>query len=43
MLHSPKLTLIDRRGRIRGYYDGTDPEAVARLRDAAVRLAGEAP
>jgi cytochrome oxidase Cu insertion factor (SCO1/SenC/PrrC family) len=43
VLHSPKLTLIDRRGRIRGYYDGTDPEAVARLRDAAGRLAGEAP
>jgi cytochrome oxidase Cu insertion factor (SCO1/SenC/PrrC family) len=39
VLHSPKLTLIDRRGTIRGYFDGTDPEAVGRLRDAAVRLA----
>jgi cytochrome oxidase Cu insertion factor (SCO1/SenC/PrrC family) len=43
VLHSPKLTLIDRRGRIRGYFDGTDPAAVGRLRDAAVRLAREAP
>jgi cytochrome oxidase Cu insertion factor (SCO1/SenC/PrrC family) len=39
VLHSPKLTLIDREGRIRGYFDGTDPAAVGRLRDAAVRLA----
>jgi cytochrome oxidase Cu insertion factor (SCO1/SenC/PrrC family) len=39
VLHSPKLTLIDRRGRIRGYFDGTDPAAVGRLRDAAGRLA----
>ena len=39
MLHSAKLTLIDRLGRIRGYFDGTDPEAVGRLRAAAERLA----
>jgi cytochrome oxidase Cu insertion factor (SCO1/SenC/PrrC family) len=43
VLHSPKLTLIDRRGIIRGYFDGTDPAAVGRLRDAAVRLTREAP
>jgi cytochrome oxidase Cu insertion factor (SCO1/SenC/PrrC family) len=41
--HSTKLVLVDRRGRIRGYFDGTDPQAVGRLRDAAVRLAREAP
>ena len=40
VLHSPKLTLIDRRGNIRGFYDGTDAAAVDRLRDAARRLAG---
>ena len=35
VLHSSHLTLVDRRGRIRGYYDGTDPTAVTRLlRDA---------
>jgi protein SCO1/2 len=43
MLHSPKLTLIDRRGRITGYFDGTDPAAVGRLKIAAERLAREAP
>jgi cytochrome oxidase Cu insertion factor (SCO1/SenC/PrrC family) len=41
MLHSPKLTLIDRQGQIRGYFDGTDAEAVGRLRIAAGRLARE--
>jgi cytochrome oxidase Cu insertion factor (SCO1/SenC/PrrC family) len=41
MLHSPKLTLIDRQGQIRGYFDGTDAEAVGRLRIAAERLARE--
>jgi protein SCO1 len=43
MLHSPKLTLIDRRGHIVGSFDGTDPAAVGRLRIAAERLAREAP
>lgn len=41
VLHSPKLTLIDRRGAIRGYYDGTDIAAVERLRDAIRTLARE--
>lgn len=41
VLHSPKLTLIDRHGIIRGYYDGTDFAAVGRLRDAARQLARE--
>jgi protein SCO1/2 len=43
MLHSPKLTLINRRGRITGYFDGTDPAAVGRLKVAAERLSREAP
>lgn len=30
--HSTRLVVIDPQGRIRGYYDGTDPEAVARLK-----------
>jgi protein SCO1/2 len=43
VLHSPKLTLIDRRGKITGYFDGTDPGAVGRLKDAAERLSRGAP
>jgi cytochrome oxidase Cu insertion factor (SCO1/SenC/PrrC family) len=43
MLHSAKLSLIDQQGRIRGYFDGTDPDAVGRLRAAAERLARESP
>ncbi|HEX4589943.1 MAG TPA: SCO family protein [Gemmataceae bacterium] len=43
VLHSPKLTLIDKHGHINGYFDGTDPVAVGRLKLAAERLAGEAP
>lgn len=30
-IHSEKLVLVDRRGWIRGYYDGTDQEDVDRL------------
>jgi hypothetical protein len=43
VLHSPKLTLIDRHGHINGYFDGTDPAAVGRLKSAAERLARETP
>jgi protein SCO1 len=39
VLHDPRLTLIDRGGHIRGYFVGTDPEAVGRLKVAAVKLA----
>ena len=31
-LHSPRLVVVDRKGEIRGYYAGTDKEALARLR-----------
>jgi protein SCO1/2 len=41
VLHSNKLTLIDRQGNIRGYFDGTDPAKVAELKQAAERLARE--
>lgn len=32
-IHSEKLILVDKQNRIRGYYDGTDPEDVDRLID----------
>ncbi len=32
VFHSALFVLVDRGGRIRGYYDGTDPERVERLR-----------
>jgi protein SCO1/2 len=38
ILHSTKLVLVDRRGRIRGYYDGMEVETVARLARDAKRL-----
>jgi protein SCO1/2 len=31
--HSGRFVLVDRRSRIRGYYDSSDPEAMAQLRD----------
>ena len=38
-LHSSHFVLVDRANRVRGYYDSTDEEALARLRRdlAAVR------
>jgi protein SCO1 len=38
--HAAKFALVDRRGRIRGYFDSTDWSDVERLREALVRLAG---
>jgi len=38
ILHSEKLVLVDRLGRIRGYYSGTDPEGVKMLAEDARRL-----
>ncbi len=41
-LHSPRFVLVDRRGEIRGYYTGTDKDALARLgRDAGILLHSE--
>jgi protein SCO1/2 len=36
--HSAYLVLVDRSGRIRGYYDGQDDAAVDRLREAIAQL-----
>jgi protein SCO1/2 len=38
--HSQRFALVDARGRIRGYYDGTDEDAVRRLARDARALAG---
>lgn len=37
--HSVRLVLVDENGEIRGYYDGTELEAVGRLRQDLLRLA----
>lgn len=37
--HSVRLVLVDTDGEIRGYYDGTDVEAVERLRQDLLRIA----
>jgi len=39
--HTTRFTLVDRDGRIRGYYDGLDSAAVAQLERDIVRLGGE--
>ena len=41
--HSDRFVLVDREGRIRGYYHGTDEEGVARLREDVARLRREQP
>lgn len=38
IFHSSRFILIDRRGKVRGYYDSSDNEALARLRENAERL-----
>lgn len=40
-IHSGSFTLVDRQGRIRGYYKGTEEEAVDRLMDDIGRLLDE--
>ena len=40
-IHSTKLVLIDKDGRIRGYYDGSERESVAEAIAAARQLARE--
>lgn len=39
ILHSSKMVLVDQKGTIRGYYDATSAEEMARLRDDLHRLA----
>lgn len=41
LLHSTRFALVDGRARIRGYYDGTEEDAVARLIADARRLSAE--
>jgi protein SCO1/2 len=36
--HSPRFVLVDKQGRIRGYYDSRDPAANSRLKDDVERL-----
>jgi protein SCO1 len=37
-LHSPRFVLVDDRGRVRGYYDSADEEALGRLRADLERI-----
>lgn len=43
ILHSTKFILVDRQGRIRGYYDGTSDEQINQLEADARRLASDKP
>jgi protein SCO1/2 len=38
ILHSVRFVLVDRTGQIRGYYDATEAQAMARLRQDVTRL-----
>lgn len=39
--HSAKFVLVDREGRIRGYYTGTTTNGVAKLKQALIRLVAQ--
>jgi protein SCO1/2 len=41
VIHSSRLVLVDRQARTRGYYDGTDLEALKRLRRDVNKLLRE--
>ena len=41
--HSMRLVLVDRQGALRGFYDASDAQQMARLRLDARRLLGERP
>lgn len=41
LIHSPHFVLVDRAGKIRGYYTGTDPEEKARIADDIRTLLAE--
>ena len=43
VIHSLRVVLVDRQGRIRGFYDSTDPAALGDLRDAVSQLLAAAP
>ncbi len=41
MFHSDRLALVDRLGRVRGYYSGAEPNAYKKLRDDLAVLMNE--
>ena len=41
LIHSEHFVLVDRKGRIRGYFIGTQPEEVLKLKAAIERLLKE--
>lgn len=41
MFHSDRLVLVDRQGRVRGYYSGGEPNAYKKLRDDLAMLVNE--
>ena len=41
VMHSSRFVLIDRRGLIRGYYDSSEPEKIAQLKEDALKLVSE--
>ncbi len=41
ILHSTRFVLVDRKGRIRGYYDETEPEQMAKLAADVRRVAAQ--
>jgi cytochrome oxidase Cu insertion factor (SCO1/SenC/PrrC family) len=41
VMHSTRLALVDRRGEIRGYYDGTDVDSLAKLKKKIALLLRE--
>ena len=43
LLHTTKLLLVDGRGRMRGYYEGTSPNMMKRLRRHVAKLLAEEP
>ena len=43
LFHSQRFALVDREGRVRGYYDSTDEVALAQLRQDIARLPGGPP
>jgi protein SCO1/2 len=43
IFHSSYFTLVDRNGKIRGYYDGTKQSEMQRLRDEVALLQKEQP
>jgi protein SCO1/2 len=43
LFHSQRFALVDREGRVRGYYDSTDELALSRLREDITRLPAGGP